>query len=160
MTAPVEVNPSLSREAIDGSKLAVVAIKPLVENEDAEIIINAVSSMAENDRLEMSSPTTTTLDEDAVVALYPRIFEEWGNDDIGLDQLRYCQELIEYMTSGEIAVYVLHGVNAADKALELKAEIRNKLGGCDSQRVRNFVHVPDEHEVELSLSALLGVEIE
>lgn len=160
MPIPHELNPSLSREAIDDPQLAIVVIKPHVSDEDVEIIADGIKAMAEHCDLEVSSPSTTILDEDAVIALYPRIFEDWGSESIDPEQLQYCQELIDYMTSGELTVYVLHGAHAADKALELKTQIRNKLGDCETRRLRNFVHVPDEHEVDLSFDVLLGVEIE
>ena len=69
-------------------------------------------------------------------------------EDVYLIYGEYSQEewftkFVDYLTSGEIAVFVTGGNGAVEKTLEIRDRIRNKYA---TDRERNAVHAPKTEE--------------
>lgn len=94
------------------------------------------------------------LEINEILELYTDIYQnnEWSN--VILDQIRI--DLMEYMTSWTIFSYLLHWYDSQMYANEIKKIFRvfHKTIQSKPFDVKNFIHVPDNHELKKNIEIL------
>lgn len=149
-----EVN--LFIESQNLNNFALIILKPDFLDKKSERLgytfDQILQGLIESTQLKILSLTQKKLTEQEVKAVYDSIFSRKPKYE---DALSFRSELLEYMQSSEIQIYLVFGDNAQQKAELIKQSYRNIVNlEPGTSKVKNILHVPDTNEFADTIETL------
>ena len=150
----VEVNFLI--ETLDLTNFSLIVLKPGFSGKVSERLgfsfDQILQGLIDSSQLNTISSTKKELSEIEVKVLYNSIF---SRKPIHQGATSFRNDLLEYMQSSEVHIFLVQGRDAQKKAELIKQAYRNIVGlEPGTSKVRNILHVPDTDELIETIGAL------